>query len=126
MNGKTAALEETFLHRQQARLLKLHTELAGEREADELEERDVQDHSLGEAHEAEDDAQRLSLLDTEDALLARSGERLPMIERALKKIEEGTYGLSDVSGKPIPRERLEAVPEAIYTADEAATRGSGS
>lgn len=126
MNGKTAALEETFLHRQQARLLKLHTELAGEREADELEERDVQEHSLGEAHEAEDDAQRLSLLDTEDALLARSGERLPMIERALKKIEEGTYGLSDVSGKPIPRERLEAVPEAIYTADEAATRGSGS
>jgi DnaK suppressor protein len=41
-----------------------------------------------------------------------------MIERALEKIKDGTYGFSDVSGKPIPRDRLEAMPEAIFTADE--------
>jgi DnaK suppressor protein len=34
-------------------------------------------------------------------------------ERALAKIEEGTYGLSDISRLPIPRARLEAIPEAI-------------
>jgi DnaK suppressor protein len=45
-------------------------------------------------------------------------ERLERVNRALKKIEEGTYGLSDRSGKPIPRERLEAVPEALYTLSE--------
>jgi DnaK suppressor protein len=45
-------------------------------------------------------------------------ERLERVNRALKKIEEGTYGLSDRSGKPTPRERLEAVPEALYTLNE--------
>lgn len=122
MNDKTSASETTFLHRQQARLVKLHGELSGSTDADELEERDVQDHSLGEAHEAEDDAQRLDLLDTEGALITRNAARLPMIERALKKIDDGTYGFSDVSGKPIPRDRLEAIPEAICTADEEAAR----
>jgi DnaK suppressor protein len=124
MNDKISAFEEAFLHRQQARLVKLHSELSGSTDADELEERDVQDHSLGEAHEAEDDAQRLDLLDTEGALLTRNAGRLPMIERALNKIDDGTYGFSDVSGKPIPRDRLEAVPEAICTADEEAARQS--
>jgi DnaK suppressor protein len=36
----------------------------------------------------------------------------------LQKIEDGTYGLSDTSGEPIPRERLEAMPEAIHTVSE--------
>jgi DnaK suppressor protein len=36
----------------------------------------------------------------------------------LKKIEEGTYGLSDISGQQIPRERLEVIPEALYTLSE--------
>src|SRR3712207_6898461 len=44
--------------------------------------------------------------------------RLRYVERALQKIEEGTYGLSDDSGQPIPRGRLEAVPEAIRTVEE--------
>ena len=47
-----------------------------------------------------------------------------MIERALAKIEDGTYGFSDSSGKPIPRARLEAMPEAINTADEDAKPAS--
>jgi DnaK suppressor protein len=37
------------------------------------------------------------------------------VRRALQKIEEGTYGICDATGEPIPRGRLEAVPEAIYT-----------
>jgi DnaK suppressor protein len=41
--------------------------------------------------------------------------RLKVVERALQKIEEGTYGICDDTGEPIPKERLEAVPEAIYT-----------
>jgi DnaK suppressor protein len=36
----------------------------------------------------------------------------------LRKIDEGTYGVSDLSGRPIPRERLEAIPEAICTLAE--------
>ena len=40
------------------------------------------------------------------------------IERALQRIEEGSYGVSEVSGKPIPKERLEAVPYATTLVDE--------
>src|SRR5204863_8942262 len=44
---------------------------------------------------------------------------LAEIEKALHRIEEGTYGVSEVSGKAIPIERLEAVPYAVTLVDEA-------
>ncbi|MCB1083694.1 MAG: TraR/DksA family transcriptional regulator, partial [Simkania sp.] len=37
------------------------------------------------------------------------------IDRALEKIEEGTYGVCDVTGDEIPLKRLEAVPYANMT-----------
>lgn len=37
------------------------------------------------------------------------------IDRALEKIDEGTYGICDVSGEPIPIKRLEAIPYATMT-----------
>jgi DnaK suppressor protein len=51
--------------------------------------------------------------------------RLRNIERALQKIEEGTYGLSDLSGKLIPKARLEANPEAIFTIEEEQQKEKG-
>jgi RNA polymerase-binding transcription factor DksA len=45
-------------------------------------------------------------------------DTLAQVERALRRVEEGTYGTSEVSGKPIPLERLEAVPWAIALVDE--------
>jgi DnaK suppressor protein len=46
-------------------------------------------------------------------------ERLAAIDRALARIEAGNYGLSVLSGKPIPAERLEADPAAELTIEEA-------
>jgi DnaK suppressor protein len=40
---------------------------------------------------------------------------LRQIDRALEKIEEGTYGVCDISGEEIPMKRLEAVPYATMT-----------
>ena len=37
--------------------------------------------------------------------------RLREVDRALQKVEEGTYGLSDDSGETIPRGRLEPCPK---------------
>lgn len=34
------------------------------------------------------------------------------VERALVKLDEGTYGVCDLCGKPIPAARLEAIPWA--------------
>lgn len=45
-------------------------------------------------------------------------DQLQDIEDALKKIEDGTYGLSEISGKPIPIERLEALPTARNLVEE--------
>lgn len=52
-----------------------------------------------------------------DQLNFAKGE-LARVERALDRIKDGTYGLSQVSGKPIPRERLEALPTATTLVDE--------
>jgi RNA polymerase-binding transcription factor len=46
-------------------------------------------------------------------------ERIAAIDRALARLEAGTYGRSVISGKPIPDERLEADPAAELTVDEA-------
>ncbi|WP_420443694.1 TraR/DksA family transcriptional regulator [Candidatus Poriferisodalis sp.] len=43
---------------------------------------------------------------------AREREEIAEIDAALTRIEDGTYGICIVSGKPIPKERLEAIPHA--------------
>ena len=43
---------------------------------------------------------------------------LEAVERAEARLAAGTYGLSVVSGQPIPDERLEAIPTAERTAEE--------
>lgn len=40
---------------------------------------------------------------------------LRQIDRALDKINDGTYGVCDISGEEIPIKRLEAVPYATMT-----------
>jgi DnaK suppressor protein len=45
-------------------------------------------------------------------------EDLAAVERAEARLAAGTYGLSVVSGKPIPDERLEAIPTAERTVEE--------
>jgi DnaK suppressor protein len=38
---------------------------------------------------------------------------LDRTERALAKVDEGTYGLCDACGEPIPQARLQAMPDAV-------------
>jgi DnaK suppressor protein len=38
---------------------------------------------------------------------------LVRIERALAKLDEGTYGICDACGEPIARARLEAMPDSV-------------
>jgi DnaK suppressor protein len=46
------------------------------------------------------------------ALEKQMKEHLAEIEHALRKFEEGTYGLCDICGQSINPERLEALPQA--------------
>ena len=43
-------------------------------------------------------------------MMARQQKYLGYLDRALDRIENGTYGICKVTGNPISRERLEAVP----------------
>jgi DnaK suppressor protein len=118
MNKKMPTLDNAFIQKQRHQLTKLRDELLRTTRAEETEETELHSQSLGEAHESEDDAQKLAMLEVDGAAVRRSLQRLTRIERALQKIEDGTYGFSDKSGEPIPRERLEAMPEAIHTVAE--------
>jgi DnaK suppressor protein len=44
------------------------------------------------------------------------------VVRALEKLDDGTYGVCDVCGKPIPAGRLEALPWAVLCVEDAAKR----
>jgi RNA polymerase-binding transcription factor DksA len=51
------------------------------------------------------------------SLLSQERDSLFEIDAALKKIQDGAYGLCELSGKPIPHARLEALPFARYTVE---------
>ena len=122
MAGKQSRLDPVFLNRQRQRLTELRKQLLQVRRGQESEQASSNSQLSGQAREYEDDAQKLTALELQDNLSVADDERLSNIERALKKIDEGSYGLSDGSGAPIPIERLEASPEALYTLEEQASR----
>ncbi len=70
--------------------------------------------------DAADPAQPLAAEGMDDAIAESLHDRLDAIERALKRLDDGTYGRSVRSGVPIPDERLEADPAAELTVEEAA------
>jgi len=49
------------------------------------------------------------------SLLSSDQDAMYEIEEALKRIEKNTYGICELTGKPIPRSRLEAIPWARFT-----------
>jgi DnaK suppressor protein len=56
----------------------------------------------------------------DEGLAENLKDELEAIERAERRLAEGTYGLSVESGEPIPDARLEAIPWAERTAEEQA------
>jgi len=56
--------------------------------------------------------------DLDRVLSTQSRQTILDIDAALARIEAGSYGYSVVSGMPIPRERLEAIPETTVLAAE--------
>ena len=118
MQTDKVGLNAAFVEKQRQHLLRLRQDLLAAARAAESDEAEVRGKSAREAVGCEDDAQRLDALERDGNLVVRDVERLERVGRALEKIEEGTYGLSDISGQPIPRERLEAIPEALYTLSE--------
>ena len=112
-------IDQQFVERQRERLLGVRDELVRIREGMAEDERD-----LGEKegdfteHDSGDMSQNMFTREMDASIGEQVERRLREVDRALRKIEEGTYGLSDESGESIPKGRLEAVPEAIRTVEE--------
>lgn len=113
-----AGLSREFMEQQRQRLIALRKQLLGGEENNLARERAFQLQHGDEAAEEEDTAQDMAQREVDQALHDVDDTRIANIERALQKIEDGSYGLSDLSGEPIPQSRLEATPEAILTVQE--------
>jgi RNA polymerase-binding transcription factor DksA len=56
------------------------------------------------------------------SILEQLEDELAELQAALERIDNGTYGIDEVTGKPIAPERLEAVPTARTNVDTKAPR----
>ncbi|BCQ28899.1 conjugal transfer protein TraR (plasmid) [Caballeronia sp. NK8] len=120
--SKDDGLSTDFIAKQRTRLEQLQKEILGNEENTVATERRYQEEHGFEAEELEDEAQRREQYVSNQALRDANDQRIDDIQRALQKIDEGTYGFSDASGAPIPKARLEVMPEAIFTVAEQAKR----
>ena len=73
--------------------------------------------AAGDIHLA-DRASDLVDLEVDHTLGENAGHVIVEIDDALRRIEEGSYGLCSVCGATIPEERLDAVPYATLCLDD--------
>lgn len=111
-------MEKSFIERQRRRLEALRARILAPEEAGMAKGREAREAKGEESQEFEEAAQDMAGNEIDQALHDVDDRRLYAIDRALQKIRQGTYGLADISGEPIPRARLEATPEAVLTVQE--------
>jgi len=111
-------IDQQFVEQQRERLLGLRDELLRIREGMAANEKDLGETEGDTTLDSGDLSQDMFTREMDASIGEQAERRLGEVDRALQKIEEGTYGLSDDSGEPIPRGRLEAIPEATRTVEE--------
>lgn len=111
-------LDQEFVQKQKERLEELRDELTrmvrGLEEDQRFRAEEEEDFTQ---HDSGDMSQSLFTREMDATVEQTAEKRLQYVERALEKIEEGTYGVCDDTGEPIPKGRLEAIPEAVYTVE---------
>ena len=83
----------------------VRSELGDETDAEQSELSDYDQHPADTATGTFEREKDLSILDGLEAELAE-------LEAALERVDNGTYGVDEATGEPIPPERLEAFPAA--------------
>ena len=111
-------LDQQFVVNQRERLVGLRDELVRIKEGMSADEEDLGETEGETTLDSGDLSQDMFTREMDASIGEQVERRLGEVDRALRKIEESTYGLSDESGEPIPRGRLEAIPEATRTVEE--------
>lgn len=121
--GKTVPQQRTDLDIDHFRSLLIEERLRMEDELEQVRNRttDMENGLPEEGESGDEDTADLAsaMMDKEMDLSVEDDleDVLTQVDRAFQKIEEGTYGICDVSGEPIPKSRLELIPFAILTVE---------
>ncbi|HEY3901833.1 MAG TPA: TraR/DksA C4-type zinc finger protein [Chthoniobacter sp.] len=120
VNGKTVVKMTPFLEKQKDRLLQLRDSMldsmmgvAKDNLRTRAEGSEASAFGMHQADAGSDAYDRDFAL----SLLSQEQDALYEIEEAIKRIDLGTYGICEMSGKPIAHPRLEALPFARYTVE---------
>jgi RNA polymerase-binding transcription factor DksA len=114
---KPKPLNAKFLEKQKKNLLELRDHILDQMQGvaqDSLKSNDDAPSSAFGMHQADAGSDAYEK-DFALSLLSQEQDALYEIEEALKRLENGTYGVCEMSGSAIPIERLEAIPFARYT-----------
>lgn len=105
-------MDQDFVHKMKQRLIDMKMEI--------LQNLIAEDEEFQELVESSDSKDLVDIASSDidkktlEALGAQDLKRLRLIDAALARIEADKYGICLKSGKPIPKERLEAIPYALY------------
>ncbi len=126
VEGAKSQLDATTLAALRARLEEEATSLKGMIAASDIPSHldGVNDGLANDPEDFSDMGQDITTADTERALSANDRGLLAKVEHALRRMDEGTYGISEVSGQLIPLERLDALPWATTNVEDADQRGT--
>lgn len=113
----SAKVQQTYRDRLQMERASVESDLAGlSNDVAVLGEDQQVEGSFGN-HDA-DNATDVMEQQRDMALILTLQERQRDIDRALARLDEGTYGTCERCGKPIPRGRLEALPFATLCIED--------
>jgi len=118
----SGSFDAAFLESQKALLMEERANLLGQAQRLEDEAAELmEDLAPGDVQFDDESGEGDSLVverERDLALSAQARQTISDIDAALARIKEGTYGHSVISGRPIPKERLKAIPWATELVEE--------
>jgi len=101
------------LEEERARLEGVRATFADEHLSDESETENLSELSSIDQHQADVGSETFER-EKDISILEQIEAELEDVEHALHRLDDGTYGTCEVDGKPIPADRLEAMPAARF------------
>ena len=101
------------LEEERARLEGVRATFADEHLSDESETENLSELSSIDQHQADVGSETFER-EKDISILEQIEAELADVEHALHRLDDGTYGTCEVDGKPIPADRLEAMPAARF------------
>ena len=109
-------LDRSFVEEQKQRLLELKAQFQRVRDGMEEDQRyRAEEEEDFTQHNSGDISQSLFTRQVDAPIQCQAERRLEYVDLALHKIDDGTHVICEDTGEPIPKGRLEAVPEATRT-----------